>query len=436
MQIFNKRFEAEIASQAVVPLTDHEMKPSRSGHGLLRAGAGLFAIVCLAVASVPAEAAGTKTASLPSAEKATREAELAPLQMMVSLKAQKIDVYRGTELLSSSPISSGQNGHRTPTGVFSILEKRRRHFSNIYNNAPMPYMQRLTWSGIALHQGRLPGYPASHGCIRMPKAFAMDLFGLTQRGMHVVVTQDQVAPRVIHHPILPQPGGLTREVASLSAATIAADPALRGTLLPEGADTELSAGATPNPDFDLPLRMIVTPLKPENKTQTLQRLLNQMGFNAGYVDGVAGKRTRAAISLYQEGADLPVTGQITDSLVKSVYAAAGFEKPKNAMLRIRRKFKDLYEAEVTLRDPEKAIGTHVFTALGFQEGDRSVEWMTVPAEGETLASADEVLSRLDIDDTVSRDLARMLTPGSSLIVTDRSFARNTGLGTDFVVVTR
>lgn len=96
----------------------------------------------------------------------------APLQMLVSLKDQKIRVYRGTELIRTAPISSGRRGNSTPPGVFSILEKRRRHFSNLYNNAPMPYMQRLTWSGVAMHQGRLPGYPASHGCIRLPRDFA------------------------------------------------------------------------------------------------------------------------------------------------------------------------------------------------------------------------------------------------------------------------
>lgn len=383
-------------------------------------------------------AAAENVASLPAPETATVEASEAPLQLLVSLGEQKIQVYRGTELLETSPISSGKRGHNTPTGVFSILEKRRRHFSNIYDNAPMPFMQRLTWSGVALHQGRVPGYPASHGCIRLPKAFAKNLFGLTDRGIHVVVTQDAVVPRKISNAILPQPNGAGREIASLSASTIAADPALRGSLAAAKDQEELAAAAAvpANPYFDQPLRMIVTPNSPVNANRVLQRLLNQMGFEAGYVDGVVGKRTRAAIRLYQEGADLPVTGNITDGLLASVYAAAGYETPKNATLRIRRKFKDIYEAPVTLRDPEKAIGTQVFTALDFKEGDRHVDWMAVPAEGNVEASPEAVLERLEISDKVARDLNRMLTPGSSLIVTDRSFARNTGLGTDFVVVTR
>ncbi|MEJ8473437.1 L,D-transpeptidase [Roseibium algae] len=359
-----------------------------------------------------------------------------PMQMLISLEDQKIDVYRGTELLSSSPISSGRPGNSTPTGVFSILEKRRKHFSNIYNNAPMPFMQRLTWSGIALHQGKLPGYPASHGCIRMPHTFAKDLFGMTDRGMHVVVTNAKAVPELIRHEILPQPLSFGTEVASLSKKMIEADPALRGSLVTASIQPDAIAPAPVNKNFDKPLRMIVTLKKPESETHTLQRLLNQMGFKAGYADGVAGRKTRAAISLFQEGADLPVTGKITDGLMREVYAAAGYEKPQNATLRIRRKFKDIYEAPVTLIDADNPLGTQVFTALDFKPGSTSVEWMAVSAEGEAHGTPRNALDRLQMPPKVRRDLSEMLTPGSSLIITDRSFARNTGLGTDFVVITR
>jgi len=360
----------------------------------------------------------------------------APLQMLVSLKDQKIHVYRGTELIRTAPISSGRRGNSTPPGVFSILEKRRRHFSNLYNNAPMPYMQRLTWSGVAMHQGRLPGYPASHGCIRLPRDFARDLFGMTERGLHVVVTRDMAEPEPISHAVLPQPrqGGTT--VASLSTGTIAADPALRGTVAATDADGDLATLPKENPDFDKPLRMIITLNQEPNVNKTLQSLLNKMGFDAGPVDGVVGRRTRAAISLFQEGADLPVTGQVTTALIKRVYQDAGYEKGQNATLRIRRSFRDIYEAPVTLKDPDQKVGTFVFTALGFKQGDANVDWMAVPAEGEQHGTPAEILDRVVLSDKVRRDLSRMLTPGSSLIVTDRSFARNTGLGTDFVVVTR
>ncbi|POF34793.1 L,D-transpeptidase family protein [Roseibium marinum] len=364
------------------------------------------------------------------------EASQPPLHMVVSLEDQQIRVYRGLDLIETSPISSGKRGHSTPTGVFSILEKRRKHFSNLYDNAPMPFMQRLTWSGVAMHVGRLPGRPASHGCIRLPRDFAKSLYSMTDRGMHVVVTRDASDPVRVSHSVLPQPFAPATEVASLSSKTIEADPALRGAIR----ETELNASLTvvqpENPDFDQPLRMIITPQKQPGRVQVLQDLLNRMGFNAGPVDGVLGRKTRAAISLYQEGADLPVTGGITDALEARIHADAGYEEPRNAMLRVRRKFRDIYSAPVSLKDIDLEIGTHVFTALDFQPGDASVDWIAVSAEGGRGGAPAGILDRIEISDKVATDLARMLTPGTSLTVTDRSFARNTGLGTDFVVITR
>src|SRR5262245_52260084 len=110
-----------------------------------------------------------------------------PLLMIVSLDEQRAFVYRNGVLTGVTTVSTGKKGHETPTGVFTILQKNKDHHSNIYDNAPMPYMQRLTWGGIALHAGGLPGYPASHGCIRLPSEFARGLFEVTSTGMTVVV---------------------------------------------------------------------------------------------------------------------------------------------------------------------------------------------------------------------------------------------------------
>lgn len=396
-----------------------------------RAAAGLAGAAILSVA-VASTAAARDTAP----DNADTPVSEAPLHMLVSLNEQQIEVYRGTDLIETSPISSGKRGHSTPTGVFSILEKRRKHFSNLYDNAPMPFMQRLTWSGIALHVGKLPGYPASHGCIRMPRPFAKSLYSMTERGMHVVVTRDAAQPVSIRHEVLPQPFVPETTVASLSSKTIASDPALRGAIQETPLQASLPVAQPDNPHFDRPLRMIITPQKAPNKIMVLQRLLNEMGYKAGPVDGVAGRKTRAAISLYQEGADLPVTGRITDALQARIYAEAGYEKPQNATLRIRRKFRDVYSAPVTIRNLERDIGTHVFTAMDFEQGDKFVEWIAVSAEGERGGSSMDVLERIDMPEKVALKVSKMLTPGTSLTITDRSFKRNTGLGTDFVVITR
>ena len=127
-----------------------------------------------------------------------------PVLLIVNLNVQRANVYRNGVLIGVSTISSGKKGHETPTGIFTVLQKRVDHKSNIYDSAPMPYMQRLTWTGIALHAGHLPGYPASHGCVRMPLAFAKLLYSSTKLGMTVVVTDTDSIPRVAPTPDLLQ----------------------------------------------------------------------------------------------------------------------------------------------------------------------------------------------------------------------------------------
>jgi lipoprotein-anchoring transpeptidase ErfK/SrfK len=119
------------------------------------------------------------------------------VRVLVSLPAQRLWVFRGRELVATSPVSTGKRGHATPPGNFPILQKRVEHYSSRYDNAPMPYMQRLTHYGIALHGGRLPGYPASHGCIRLPHGFARRLYRMTDFNTRVVVTRAR--PRSTSH---------------------------------------------------------------------------------------------------------------------------------------------------------------------------------------------------------------------------------------------
>lgn len=117
-----------------------------------------------------------------------------PVNVVVSLGQQMAYVYRGGVLIGRSTVSTGRKGHRTPTGVFHILNKDKDHHSKTYNNAPMPYSERLTWGGVALHAGVVPGYPSSHGCIHLPMKFATDLYGITHKGTAVIITNDSVTP--------------------------------------------------------------------------------------------------------------------------------------------------------------------------------------------------------------------------------------------------
>lgn len=167
-----------------------------------RTAVALIAGFAVALSAVPADAAKRRTKT-----KITKPAPKAegPLTLMVSLKRQRVVVYDKNGKVNSAPISSGARGHRTPTGIFTILQKRRRHYSNLYHGAAMPNMQRITWSGIALHAGHLPGYPASHGCIRLPYSFSRSLFNLTDLGSRVIVTSDEAVPRSFSHEKLFRP---------------------------------------------------------------------------------------------------------------------------------------------------------------------------------------------------------------------------------------
>lgn len=122
-----------------------------------------------------------------------------PVAIVVSIPDQRVTVYRGGKIIAVSTCSTGKAGHGTPTGTFTILEKAKVHHSSTYNNAPMPNMERLTWSGIALHAGKLPGYPASHGCVRLPLEFSALLYTVTHVGTTVTITSSHVAPPTVHH---------------------------------------------------------------------------------------------------------------------------------------------------------------------------------------------------------------------------------------------
>ena len=183
--------------------------PAMQSPGLLRRMARL-----LLLASLPMTAAVAAEDTAPAGPLALKPGQFlwhpeiapdGPVVLVVSLDQQLAYVYRNGIAIGISTISSGKPGKDTPTGVFTILQKNKDHRSNLYNDAPMPYMQRLTWDGIALHGGHLPGYPASHGCVRLPQAFAEKLFGITRFGDSVVVANAKASPASVVHPTVLAP---------------------------------------------------------------------------------------------------------------------------------------------------------------------------------------------------------------------------------------
>src|SRR6516165_5662952 len=122
-----------------------------------------------------------------------------PVMAVVALAEQRVTIYDIWGKILRASFSTGQTGYETPVGIYSVLQKEAEHYSNLYDDASMPFMQRITWSGIALHAGALPGYPASHGCIRLPHGFSKKLFGMTKPGARVIVSREPVTPVAIEH---------------------------------------------------------------------------------------------------------------------------------------------------------------------------------------------------------------------------------------------
>src|SRR5882762_10380888 len=149
--------------------------------------------------------------------KAPEKVPEGPLQVIISTKKQRLTLYANGQPIAHSPVSTGVPGHPTPMGVFSVIEKQIYHESNLYSSAPMPYMQRITWSGVAMHQGVVPGHPASHGCIRLPAAFAKRMWGLTKVGARVIIAQDEIALADIASPRL---SALAPEIGVSAAAPL------------------------------------------------------------------------------------------------------------------------------------------------------------------------------------------------------------------------
>jgi len=627
---------------------------------------GVAAIAVAAGWAVPAEAK-KKPPAKPAEEAIPDPANGEPMTLIVSLNNQRVDIYRGTTLVTSSKVSTGMRGYATKAGVFSILEKKRYHHSNLYSGAPMPWMQRLTWSGTALHAGVVPGYPASHGCIRLPFSFAPKLFGITTVGEHVIVAKDSVAPRIIEHETLFQPlpppnppalvkqdhppqrqssldvptadtqdapfpvilakaetGGVKLDRAPALAAAAgskavrarariaasassqaknarimtadmppdsagmdaqiedtrahaidpfagnhaqtgggaAASQTAKGHALDEIGDTpdavstaraekapaakpepapQTEAVAAPvpiaepmavapaapvmadapvaaaepvkdeaapapepvptsemptvvakaapaepvpaegqpslvtpeaslpqpgaeqaaepekapepepsisaakllagtkaaaiqaaDPRSTAPLRVLVTRRTQRDRIIGVQKLLAEMGYLPPLdFDGTLGRPSITAIKEFQKANGMPETGAFNDELVKKVYEVAGKQEPPAGHLFVRQEFGKVFDAPVSFKDPDKPLGTHLFTAMKFEPGETKTRWMAVSLQGDDPAA---VLDRLEIPNDLRQKISERLTPGSSLIVGDTAInSASLPKGADFLV---
>lgn len=375
-----------------------------------------------------------------------------PLQIVVSIDHQTVSLFSNGVRVAQGPVSTGVSDHPTPMGVFSIIEKDRYHRSNLYSNAPMPYMQRITWSGVALHEGVLPGYPASHGCIRMSPDFARKLWAITKLGVRVIVARHALAPVDFAHaklfrpklkpaePLIAMdgsdarsaaPAGMIAQAAITNASSTEAAPSSGTRPVAEAMD-DGKAG-----DTMLPAAHIDTAgVEPAPNRIDGSDLVKP----ATTVDPAKPPRIRAAEE------PLKRSGQV-----------AVFVSRKEQRIFVRQGFIPLFDMPLVIEDPDQPLGTHVFTAMEVTENGAGMRWnlITVPTEaaapeqsnarkkskeGKPIvrlrppASAADALNRIQFPREAAERISELLIPGSSLVVSDEGLGRETGRYTEFIVL--
>jgi hypothetical protein len=441
-----------------------------------------------------------------------------PLLAVVALDAQRVTVYdRNGRMMQQSPVSTGTSGYETPAGIFSVVQKKADHNSNLYEDGNMPFMQRITWTGIALHAGVLPGRPASHGCIRLPIDFAERLFDLTDVGMRVIIVRNDIALADFDHPKLfgwhaarsdpperasnvsPRRGaggardqlqvlksvaeakaseaeaaGRTATELRRAAARKSADAASAAKTL-QSAETSQARADAQLKDADKALEAINTAATPgapeavkraEAAREKAAARLAEADTQLEAAKLRAQAKTDAATAAEQEAkAAEDARDAAQDAAAEAKRGAmplSVFVSRKTQRYYVRQGYVPVFEGPISIRDPDKPIGSYVFTAFG--DANARVRWGVVSlyADGNSREAAEPVaarspsrkgeprrtieaaaadvvgaaaaLDRIAIPHETLQRLAGVVLPGSSLIVSDEGLSIETGKDTDFVVV--
>ncbi len=453
-----------------------------------------------------------------------------PMFAVVSLADQHVSFYDANGLWDRSTISTGVPGHPTPTGIFSILEKERYHHSNIYSGAPMPFMQRLAWTGVAMHEGMVTGHPASHGCIRLPGAFAKKLFGVTSVGQRVVVSPQDVTPVDIENAHLPTPhlqtppqGFEEKSAADKGRKVVATvaldnhgassvDAAEQSKLLNPGefvhalktAAAAKAAGAIQAKKAALALiaskegesRLAARELGiAEEVLRRAKAEFEDANRGAARAQGdeavqkaterktAAEARLAAAETQVREAGEAKAAKEqaaasaqsaIRDAEAQSIAAAA---EAKDAVLRaepisifisrktqhlyVRQATQHLFDVPITIRDPDRPIGSHLFIATRAGDDGASLRWVGLtppaavevkyhrhssrrghPVEPEEEAApikpfpetASAALDRIEIPPEVLQRIGERLWVGATLIVSDVGMSGEGRYPMDFMIL--
>jgi hypothetical protein len=440
-----------------------------------------------------------------------------PLLAVVALDAQRITVYDNNgRMLQRSPVSTGTTGYETPAGIFSVVQKKADHNSNLYEDGNMPFMQRITWTGIALHAGVLPGRPASHGCVRLPMDFAQRLFDLTDVGMRVIVVRNDIALADFDHPQLfkstaarhdppARPSnassrsviaGSTDQLQTLKviaaskaseaeaaerkateirrvAARKSADAASAAKAL-QAAEAGHARADAQFKDAEKALEAINTAAMPSTletvkQTETAKEKATARLAESDTQLRVAKSQAQARIDAATAAEDEARAAEAAKDVAQDAASEAKrrtlpvsvFVSRKTQRYYVRQGYVPIFEGPITIRDPDKPMGSYVFTA--FANTDGGVRWgvvsmyadgtskvaaepvarsssrkgesrRTIEASPADVAGAKAALDRIAIPHEALQRISDVVLPGSSLIVSDEGLSIETGKDTDFVIV--
>jgi hypothetical protein len=391
-----------------------------------------------------------------------------PIMAIVSIKTQRVTFYDADGWILRAPVSTGITGRETPAGVFAVIEKDQDHHSSLYDDAWMPNMQRLTWNGIALHGGPLPGYAASHGCVRMPYEFAENLFDKTRIGMRVIIAPNDAAPVAFSHQALLVPNADAVAAAPARAERLADEAAEAAETAAEAKQAAATA-ARESASLTASIRKLeylktradaelafadkaLAAAKTDQAKARAEDLKQKAGPKAAELgtqldtakadaksklDAAAAAKdaAKAAAARKSDTAKAASEAQLALEPV-SVYISRATQK-----LYVRRNthkpwpdggevFDATIEVPVTIRDPDQPIGTHVFTAVARNEA--GLRWTAV-----TIDSADDAkdaLDRITIPQDVLDRIAPTAVPRSSIIISDEPLSSETNYRTEFVAV--
>src|SRR6202795_5153440 len=442
---------------------------------------GLPAIVTLAamaaLTSLTADAAARQTRPAPPTEATAPRDAGEPIMAIVSIKTQQVTFYDADGWILRAPVSTGTTGRETPAGVFAVLEKNKDNHSSLYDAASRRNMPRITWNGVALHGGALPGYAASHGCIRMPFDFAAKVFDKARMGMRVIISPTDSEPVAFSDPALfvPKQDAIDAAPALAAAAARDADDAAKGavaakaavaaaqrataaalaavrnlTPLKTRADAELAhaekalAAANANPKMTDQAKAAAQTAaqdaqqKAAAKAQALAAQLDaakadlkakQDAATAAEADAKAAEAKRVATASAATAAKLagvPVSIYISRATQKLYVGRATHKKWSDGG-----EFYDFsQEFPVTIKDPDKPIGTHIFTAGARDGGGLRCTEVSID-NGD---NAKDALDRITLPEAVLDKIAPTAVPLSSIIISDEPLSSETNYRTEFVAV--